>query len=322
MEGIVYLSTCVITNKVYVGITIQKFSKRKCDHIKVSFTPTSKAYNHHFHRAIRKYGKESFKWEILETIQEDTRDKLIRHLKQLEIEYIKKYDSKRNGYNSTNGGDYSRIECKKIKVYSDSGELLNIYNDVTEASIQLNISKNIIWLVCGRFSSYTKFNNKRLILRYEDDKITNEDWEKLFNINYDNSISMYDLSGKLIGHFDNITIASKELNIDRDRITTCASKRNSFTLVDETRYIFRYGNEIPTQEELEKAQSIKSDPKIKVIAIDSVTNEIIGTFDSQSEAAQKLNTRKNNISEVCSGKRKSAGKYNGHPIKWVKHTIL
>ena len=40
----------------------------------------------------------------------------------------------------------------------------------------------------------------------------------------------------------------------------------------------------------------------------SITNKIIGTFDSQSEAAQKLNTRKNNISEACSGKRKSAGK--------------
>lgn len=322
MNGVIYLSTCIVTNKVYVGMTIQKFNKRKQDHIKVSFNPNSKAYNHHFHRAIRKYGKENFKWEILETIQEDTRKELIARLKQLEIEYIKKYDSKRNGYNSTDGGDCPAVECKRIKVFLDSGQLLETFDNVSELTNKYKLTKNTVWSVCGRFSYYARWQNQRLIFRYENDEITSEDWEKLSKINYDNSISVYCLSGELIKHFDNISIASKELDINRDRITVCASKKAAFTLIKGVRYIFRYGNETPTQEELEKAKSIKSDPKVKVIAIDSITNKIIGTFDSQSEAAQKLNTRKNNISEACSGKRKSAGKYNGHPIKWIKQSIL
>lgn len=322
MEGIVYLSTCLITNKVYVGITIQRFIKRKCDHIKVSFNPKSKAYNHHFHRAIRKYGKDNFKWEILETIQENTKSILISRLKKLEIEYIKKYNSKKEGYNSTDGGDSSGVICKKIKVYFDSGKLLEIFDNISELTNKYKISKNSVWLSCGRFTSYSRWQNQRLIFRYEDDEVTSDDLKKLSTINYDNSISMYDLSGTLIKRFDNISIASKELNLNRDRITTCCSGKNSFVLINGTRYIFKYKDNIPSEEELEYVKSIKSDPKVSVIAIDSITNKIIGKYSSQSDAARELNVRKNNISEACSGKRKSAGKYNGHPIKWIKQSIL
>lgn len=322
MIGYIYLSTCTITNKVYVGMTIQRYTNRWRDHIKFSFDPKSKTYDHHFHRAIRKYGKENFKWTVLETIEKETREDLIQTLKKLEIEYIKKYDSKNNGYNSTDGGDCSSIECKRIKVYSDSGKLLETFNNVLEAANKYQISKNTIWSVCGRFSCYTRWNNQRLIFRYENDEITIDDFKKLSTINYDNSVSMYDLFGNLIQQFNNITIASNRLNINRTRITNCCSNKTSFVLINGTRYIFKYGNNTPTKEELDYVKTIKSDPKSAVIAIDSITNEIIGKYSSQSEAAKELNVRKNNISEACSGKRKSAGKYNNHPIKWVKQPIL
>lgn len=322
MIGYVYLSTCVVTNKVYVGITIQKFYKRRCEHIKVSFNSNDKAYNHHFHRAIRKYGKENFKWEVLETIKKETREELIQELKRLEIKYIKKYNSKQNGYNSTDGGDSSCIECKRIKIYSDNGELLEIMNNAAEVSNKYKIPKNTIWSICGKFSYYTKWRNKRIIFRYEDDNITKEDLEKIQSINYDNYITQYDLCGNIINRFDSISDASKILNLNRSRITDCCSSKTSFVLINGIRYIFKYRDNYPTKDELDYVNSIKSDPKVKVIAIDSVTNEIIGTFDSQSDAAKELNVRKNNISEVCSGKRKTAGKYNGHPIKWIKQPIL
>lgn len=322
MIGYIYLCTCTVTNKVYVGMTIQKYTNRWRDHIKFSFNPKSKTYNHYFHKAIRKYGKENFKWSILETVEKETREELIKELKRLEINYIKQYDSKNNGYNLTDGGDCSNIECKKIKVYSDSGQLLETFNNVSELSDKYKITKNVIWLVCGRFSNYTKWNNHRLIFRYENDDVTKEDLEKLSNINYDNSVSMYDLLGNLVKCFNNITIASNELNIARNRITACCSGRNSFTLINGIRYIFKYGNNKPSEEEISYINTIKSDPKSAVIAIDSVTNEIIGKYSSQSEAAKELNIRKNNISEACSGKRKSAGKYNNHPIKWIKQPIL
>jgi hypothetical protein len=65
--------------------------------------------NHHsnrktkFYNAVKKYGKDCFKMVILEEIIIDAeRDGKIDLLEQ---EYIKKYDTVKNGYNSTYGGD-------------------------------------------------------------------------------------------------------------------------------------------------------------------------------------------------------------------------
>lgn len=52
----------------------------------------------------------------------------------------------------------------------------------------------------------------------------------------------------------------------------------------------------------------------RIRAIDIITNKILGDFESQYTAGKHFKIRPSNISEVCSGKRKSAGKYNGHPI--------
>jgi group I intron endonuclease len=58
-----------------------------------------------FCRAIRKYGGDNFKYEVLFTI--DTDD--IKHLKEkldfMERYYIRKFHSYENGYNMTLGGD-------------------------------------------------------------------------------------------------------------------------------------------------------------------------------------------------------------------------
>lgn len=50
-------------------------------------------------------------------------------------------------------------------------------------------------------------------------------------------------------------------------------------------------------------------PKRKVCKIDLLTNEIIEIYDSISDAKNSLNLKKNNISSVCSGRRKSCGGY-------------
>lgn len=64
-NGIVYKCYCELTNKYYIGITITDLENRKCQHIRESFNPSSENYNCHFHRAIRKYGKDSFTWDII-----------------------------------------------------------------------------------------------------------------------------------------------------------------------------------------------------------------------------------------------------------------
>lgn len=318
MIGYVYISKCIITNKVYIGITIQKYKKRWKDHIKFSFNPNNCTYNHYFHRAIRKYGKDSFEWNILEKVVANTKEELTQKLKDLEIKYINYYDSYKNGYNMTKGGDTSRKECKSINVYNDKGKIINTFDNVSEASAYYNISKSAIWQCCGKFSYYCTWNNSKIIFRYTYDILTDDELKIIEKIHYNSSINMYDLSGNLIKTFLNITAAAKELNINNERIIANCLKRTSFVLVNTTRYIFRYIDSTISPEELSKANNIKSNPKSAVIAIDSITNEVLGKFKSQSEAAKFFNINSHNISEVCSGKRKTAGKYNDHAIKWIK----
>lgn len=128
---------------------------------------------------------------------------------------------------------------------------------------------------------------------------------------------MYDLNGNLVQEFNSISHASEVLNISRHKITSGCKKQHAFTLINYKRYIFRYNNDRITNEELIKANSIKSDPRIKVMAIDSETEQIIGIYDSISQAAREFNISKSNIIEAIGIKyiRNTAGKFNGHKIK-------
>lgn len=84
--------------------------------------PSSHEYESPLHRAFRKYGIENFKYEILISNIND-----IELLNQLEIYYIKEYDSRiPNGYNITEGGKNASItktQEQKIKLTWSKAEL-------------------------------------------------------------------------------------------------------------------------------------------------------------------------------------------------------
>lgn len=93
-------------NKSYIGQSINIEERRK-KHIAASYYPPSNTYNTVFHKAIRKYGVDSFEFEILTLCK-------IEELDSLEKYYISKYNSMvPNGYNMTAGGENARsINCK------------------------------------------------------------------------------------------------------------------------------------------------------------------------------------------------------------------
>ena len=104
MTGIIYRAYCVKTNKSYIGQTQRKLQERITQHKSESFNEESPGYLYHFHRAIRKYGFDSFQWEVLETVDCDKAFNLQELLNYLETKYITMYDSYHNGYNSAPGG--------------------------------------------------------------------------------------------------------------------------------------------------------------------------------------------------------------------------
>lgn len=92
----IYLITCAVNGKFYVGKTVQKVRNRWRRHI----LDAKKGVDLRFYRAIRKYGPENFTVQKLASIDAGRVDELERFwialLKTLDPEF---------GYNSTTGGE-------------------------------------------------------------------------------------------------------------------------------------------------------------------------------------------------------------------------
>jgi predicted DNA-binding protein YlxM (UPF0122 family) len=174
--------------KVYIGKS-KDFDSRKIKH-----SYSTRYYNTKLTNAINKYGFDSIKWEIIF----ETED--IDIINQKEIEFILKYDSIKNGYNTSTGGDGGdtisnnprRLDIIKQQLTSKGYDSENYYVDISgiisksilddylnnkisirEISKKYNISRQ-------RLSRFFKSNNinidKDMVkltnsIKLEDDKI-------------------------------------------------------------------------------------------------------------------------------------------------------
>lgn len=92
----VYKITCKINGKLYIGITGKTTEERWKTHVKESRRDRSRGK---LHSAIRKYGKDNFSRESIDII-EDKDTALF-----LEVILIALYNTQKEGYNITEGGE-------------------------------------------------------------------------------------------------------------------------------------------------------------------------------------------------------------------------
>jgi group I intron endonuclease len=92
----IYKFTHTETGKCYIGQTIQDPNQRRLEHIADS-RHTTRTY--HFHNALRKYGIESFTFEVIDSAES------MEDLNKLEEKYVLLFDSINNGYNIRNPGN-------------------------------------------------------------------------------------------------------------------------------------------------------------------------------------------------------------------------
>lgn len=108
---IIYIAKNKITGKAYIGQTIGSLVRRINQH-------ANSNRQDYFHKALRKYGKENFEWEVLEKAAD------IEHLNQLEAAYIAKYNTLiPYGYNLATGGSNSKHNERTRKRLSDLAKL-------------------------------------------------------------------------------------------------------------------------------------------------------------------------------------------------------
>ncbi len=112
MYMIIYLVTNLINQMKYVGQTIRTLKQRKSSHLSSS----KKGSTYYLHRAIRKYGAENFKWEVIYNASSE------EELNEKETFFIKEYNTNsQDGYNLTEGGrgirgwKHSELTKEKIK---------------------------------------------------------------------------------------------------------------------------------------------------------------------------------------------------------------
>lgn len=97
---VVYIAENLQNGKKYIGYTTRNLETRIKEHISSSKNEKSKHYFYLFKQAIRKYGADCFKWDILANCK--TKEECC----ELEKLYIKKLDTiSPKGYNLTEGGN-------------------------------------------------------------------------------------------------------------------------------------------------------------------------------------------------------------------------
>lgn len=93
---IAYLIENTVNGKVYIGVTVRSLHKRWQQHV---WQSKGQKKQHKMARAIRKYGAEAF------VVTHIASSWSAAALREMEIILIAQFDSFRNGYNGTLGGD-------------------------------------------------------------------------------------------------------------------------------------------------------------------------------------------------------------------------
>ena len=124
----IYKITNNINGKIYIGKTMRSIKQRWKEHL--ANIKKEECKNRLLYRAINKYGVENFSIEKIE----ECSDIILSDREKYWIEY---YNSFKNGYNATKGGDGSPYIDRKlvIEIYKQiqnckkTAEILNIHID-------------------------------------------------------------------------------------------------------------------------------------------------------------------------------------------------
>lgn len=201
--GEIYKITNILNGKVYIGATKRDLSKRKEDHLKSYDNKNLRSYNYKIYKAMRKFGIENFKFETIETCNDEL-------LGGRERYYIKLYDSKNNGYNEAIGGEgkplWTDKQIEACKILYENNWLLKDISDL--------------------FNSNPKTVGQKLKEKY------NIDTKKNSIVSFGKEIYARNEKNEII-NFDSITNAAKfamENNLTKSKKVSCVISKISDAL--------------------------------------------------------------------------------------------
>lgn len=183
--GSIYIIKNTVNDKVYIGQTTMTVQERFAAHMKPSTAKQRGSYK--LYNAMNKYGKDKFYVETLET------GIPVESLDDREIELIGQYDSFRNGYNSTSGGD-GRI----FNSIEDENRLLELARSgvkAAELAKQFGVNKATIFRTLHHLGFYYRPKHETLISMVESG-LTNIEIGKMMNCDPDTVTRAFQRAGK------------------------------------------------------------------------------------------------------------------------------
>lgn len=235
--GYIYKVTCLKNNKIYIGQTSRTIEERWCEHLRNAIHDDNLEYQNKFHRAIRKYGKDLFKIEMVVKITTRNNKQLQKALNWSETYCIQFYDCYLKGYNSSWGGDINPMwgrrgkdnPCsRKYNQYTLDGKYIKTWDSYADIVRHFGKGANVI-PVCNPNNKH-KVSAKGFIWRWADqvngtDDIIVTEEEKIVMNNagpkspefrkmqkQSKKVCQYNLEGEFITIYDSLAEAAKAIN--------------------------------------------------------------------------------------------------------------
>lgn len=254
--GIIYKIKNIITGKVYIGQTTNprgfngRYDYKGTGIERVYNYSLNKAlhgtdYNQHLFRSIEKYGLDAF---VVDEVFDTENDK--DELNEKERYYIEQFDSFKNGYNRSIGGDSVQgaekpcgkdsSRSKSVCQISTDGKLIKIWDCISDIERELNIANSHISQVC---------KNKRklaggFVWVYEKDYDPNKDYARIPHIKDmgkgTKPVLWLDDDGNIIQEFYSLNSVSEVLDICPQTVSNiCNNKRKNkkYNLVFKSEYM-------------------------------------------------------------------------------------
>lgn len=273
----IYKIQNLINGKIYIGQSVHvktRFNQHKAE--------ARNGNNRPLYNAIRKYSIENFSFEIIEECSQESLD-------EREIYWIQYFNSFKNGYNLTPGGN-SPIKADIDFIYSlwDEGKSFGEIVEIT------SLSKTCISNYLHDYENYTPHESNRrggiIVL------------QKINHNNEGNKICQYTFKGEFIKEWSSQKHIERELKIDADLIGRVLNGRQ----IQAGGFQWKRIGEPP--EDISK----KVQYRFGVIQY-SLDGIEVQRFPSVKAAALAMGCDTKNISRVC---KKEKGRTTACGFKW------
>lgn len=268
-NGYIYIIRNNVNNKVYIGKTRRTVEIRWRQHI--NSVHYKAMQNIHFYKALQKYGVNNFYVETLEHITSNDKSDLIKNLNELEKYYIQKYDSFKNGYNSTLGGD------------GGSGRIVS-----KEERRKLSEFK--------KGKPHSKEHVKKSALGHKGLVISKDTKDKIKNAHI-TPILQYSIDGTFIKEWESIKSATDGMGLKSTAsIRRCLSGKSK----QSSGYVWKYKYQTAPNKKLQKRPVLQY----------TINDELVAEFESAAEAARNVaDATDYGIIKCCKNKQITSGGY-------------